>query len=101
MGYDRYFPSVSLLVLNVNQFVGRGGGPLEWQKQDSHVYRKTGTFLVTSLKSEIVLGKKRPIDEYQDIFNILQYFQLIVLGLNFQHDYRYDKPRCDEQVWWG
>ena len=29
MGYDRYFPSVSLLVLNVNQFVGRSGGPLE------------------------------------------------------------------------
>ena len=29
MGYDRYFPSATLLVLNVNQFVGRGGGPLE------------------------------------------------------------------------
>ena len=27
----------------VDQFVGRGGGPLERQKQDSHVYRKTGT----------------------------------------------------------
>ena len=23
--------------------VGHGGGPLEWQKQDSHVHRKTGT----------------------------------------------------------
>ena len=30
-------------VLTVDQFFGRGGGPLERQKQDNHVYRKTGT----------------------------------------------------------
>ena len=30
------------VVLTVDQFVGRGGGPLERQKQDSHVNRKTG-----------------------------------------------------------
>ena len=30
-------------VLTFDQFFGRGGGPLERQKQDNHVYRKTGT----------------------------------------------------------
>ena len=28
-------------MLTVGQFVGHGGGPLEGQSQDSHVYRKT------------------------------------------------------------
>ena len=37
------FPSQPFVVLTVDQFVGHGGGPLERQKQDSHVYRKTGT----------------------------------------------------------
>ena len=30
-------------VFLIDRFVGHGGGPLERQKQDSHVYRKTGT----------------------------------------------------------
>ena len=29
----------------VDQFVESGDGPFELQKQDSHVFRKTGTFL--------------------------------------------------------
>ena len=29
----------------VDQFVERGDGPFELQKQDTHVFRKTGTFL--------------------------------------------------------
>ena len=35
-----YIPSVPFVVLTVNQFVGRGGGSLERQKQDSHVFEK-------------------------------------------------------------
>ena len=37
------FPSQSFLVLTVDEFIGHSGGPLERQKQDSHVYRKTST----------------------------------------------------------
>ena len=40
MEYDQYLPSELCVMLTVDQFVGRGGGPLERQKQDSHVYRK-------------------------------------------------------------
>ena len=29
----------------VDRFVGRGDGPFKLQKQVSHVFRKTGTFL--------------------------------------------------------
>ena len=43
MECNQYFPSQPFVVLTVDQFVGRGGGPLERQKQDSHVNRKTGT----------------------------------------------------------
>ena len=31
------FSTVPFVVLTVYQFVGRGGGPLEREKQDSHV----------------------------------------------------------------
>ena len=31
------------LALTFDEFVGHGGNPLERQKQDSHVYRKTAT----------------------------------------------------------
>ena len=37
------YPSQPFVVLTVNQFVWHGGGPLERQRQDSHVYRKSGT----------------------------------------------------------
>ena len=40
---DHHFPSEPLEVLIVDQFVGRGGGALKRKKQDSYVYRKTGT----------------------------------------------------------
>ena len=43
MKYSQCFTSQPFVVLTVDQFVGHGGGPLERQKQDSHVYRKTGT----------------------------------------------------------
>ena len=36
-------PSQPFVVLTVDQFVGHGCDPLERQKQDSRVYRKTGT----------------------------------------------------------
>ena len=37
MEFYHYFPSVTFVVLTVGQFVVRDGGPLEQQKQDSHV----------------------------------------------------------------
>ena len=40
MECDQSFPSQPFAVLTVDQFVGHGGGPVERQKQDSHVYRK-------------------------------------------------------------
>ena len=41
MEYDRY-SSKPFVVLTVDQFVGRDGGPLERQEQDSQVYQKAG-----------------------------------------------------------
>ena len=40
------------LVLTVDQVVGHGGGPLERQKQDSHVYQKTGTLPLIFRKNQ-------------------------------------------------
>ena len=40
-----FFLLVTFLVLTFDQFVERGDEPFELQKQDSHVFRKTGTFL--------------------------------------------------------
>ena len=37
--FYHYFPSVMFVVLTADQFVGRNDGPLEQQKQDSHVCR--------------------------------------------------------------
>ena len=47
---DHHFPSESLEVLIVDQFVGRGG--VKRKKQDSCVYRKTGTMPNASEFSE-------------------------------------------------
>ena len=47
-----HFPSEPLEVLIVDQFVGRGGGALKRKKQDSYVYRKTGTMPNASEFSE-------------------------------------------------
>ena len=40
-----FFLFVTFVVLTVNRFVECGDGPFELQKQDSHIFRKTGTFL--------------------------------------------------------
>ena len=39
-----FFLYGTLVVLTVDQIVERGDGPFELQKQDSHVFRNTGTF---------------------------------------------------------
>ena len=44
-GILSFFLFVTFVVLTVDQFVECGDGPFELQKQDSHVFRKTGTFL--------------------------------------------------------
>ena len=46
------FPSQPFVVLTVDQFVGHGGGPLERQRQDSHVYRKTETLTLIFWKNQ-------------------------------------------------
>ena len=43
-----FFRFVTFVVLTVDQFVERGDGPFELQKQDSHVFRKPETFLEIS-----------------------------------------------------
>ena len=40
-----FFLFVTFLALTFDQFVERGDEPFESQKQDSDVFRKTGTFL--------------------------------------------------------
>ena len=54
MECDQHFPSQPFVVLTVDQFVGCGGDPLERQKQDSHVYRKTSTLLLFFGKIRVV-----------------------------------------------
>ena len=49
---DQYFPSQSFVMLTVDQLVGRSGGPLEKQKLDSHVYRKTSTLPLICQKNQ-------------------------------------------------
>ena len=50
MECDQYFPSQPFVVLTVDQFVGRGGGQLERQKQDSHVLSKNWRIASDSLE---------------------------------------------------
>ena len=45
-------PSQPFEVLPVDRFVGHGGSPLERQKQDSHVYQKTGTLPLIFRKNQ-------------------------------------------------
>ena len=52
MECDQIFPSQLFVVLTVDQFVGHDDGPLKRQKQDSHVYRKTGTLPVIFRKNQ-------------------------------------------------
>ena len=44
MEFDYYSPYETFVVLTADQFVGRDDGPLDQQKQDSHVCRRNGTF---------------------------------------------------------
>ena len=44
MEFYHYSPSVTFVVLTADQFVGHSDGPLEQQKQDSHISRKNHTF---------------------------------------------------------
>ena len=43
MKFYHYFSSLTFVVLSADQFVGRDDGPLEQQKQDSHVCRRNRT----------------------------------------------------------
>ena len=52
MECDPCYPSRPVVVLTFDQFVGHGGGPLERQKQDSHVYRKTGSLPLIFRKNQ-------------------------------------------------
>ena len=51
MDFYHYFPSVAT-VCTADQFVGRDDGPLEQQKQDSHVCRNRTFRLILRKKSE-------------------------------------------------
>ena len=52
MEYNQYFPFVMFVMLTVNQFVGQGSGPLGWQKQDSHIFPKTGALPLICWKNQ-------------------------------------------------
>ena len=49
---DRIATFIEKLASAECQFVGHGGGPLERQRQDSHVYRKTGTLPLIFRKNQ-------------------------------------------------
>ena len=46
------FSFSAVVLLAIDQFVGRSGGLPERQKQDSHVYRKTGTLPLIFRKNQ-------------------------------------------------
>ena len=51
MEFYHYFPSVTFVVLTADQFIGRNDGPLEQQKQDSHVCQRNRTFPLITTKT--------------------------------------------------
>ena len=55
------FPSQLFVMLTVDPFVGRGGDPLERQKQNSHVYRETGILPLIFRKNQ---SRHRINDEF-------------------------------------
>ena len=81
------FPSQPFVVLPVDQFVGHGGGPLERQKHDSHIYRKTGTLNVTAVEFRfwaVVLTKKLMFDKtFKKISVAGSHFSTQLLTLNY------------------
>ena len=52
MEFDYYSPSETFVVLTADQFVGRGDGLLDQQKQDSHVCQRNGTFPLILRKTQ-------------------------------------------------
>ena len=52
MEFYHYFSSVTFVVLNADQFVGRDDGLLEQQRQDSHVCRRNRTFPLILRKNQ-------------------------------------------------
>ena len=52
MEFCHFFLFVTFVVLIVDQFVERGDGLFELQKQATHVFRKTGTFLGICQKNQ-------------------------------------------------
>ena len=67
MEFYHYFPSVKFVVMTVDQFVGRDDGPLEQQKQDSHVCRRNRTFPLILMKNQSHHYKD---DEFHSIFSV-------------------------------
>ena len=53
-----YFPSVTFVVLTGDQFVGRDDGPLEQQKQDSHVCQMNRIFPLILRKIRVITTNK-------------------------------------------
>ena len=52
MKCDQYFPSQPFVALTVNQFVWRGGSPLEQQKRDNPVCRKASALPLIYRKNQ-------------------------------------------------
>ena len=62
MEFCHSFPFVTFVVLTVDQFVKRGDGLLELQKQDSHVFLKNWHISLDLLeKSESSLHRRRSL----------------------------------------
>ena len=51
-GCSQCFHFQPFVVLTVDLFVGRSGGPFEPQKKDSHVYRKISPLLLIFRKNQ-------------------------------------------------
>ena len=58
MEFYHYFPSVTFVVMTIDQFVGSDDGPLEQQKQDSHVCRRNRTFPLILRKNQSSLQRR-------------------------------------------
>ena len=59
-------------VLTVDQFFGRGGGPLERQKQDNQIYPKNWHIVSDfSEKSESSLHRRRSLRNYEKEYGVL------------------------------
>ena len=61
MKYDQYFPSQPFVALTVNQFVWRGGSPLEQKKRDNPVCRKTSALPLIYRKNQSSLHEQRSL----------------------------------------